>query len=213
MGIPNYYKLKLWVNHVSGYGFSESYPLATPDRGYAKADAALICSNRALLLADGMSIVNSVISNSDTVRDSMLPAAHLIDPLELDTEDGEGVEECNRMNEGYLIRLYTNEGKWITRLIRGLRDSWISGVNATVTPSATTGPGSWTTPDAGFTAADALGQFLSVLLHKTQYVKKLPTDPVSYDNIAWQGVGVERTGSRDCGPGYSPSRGRRKARV
>lgn len=211
MSISSFWKLKLWINHTKGQGFSESYNLVSTNRTQAKADSAIILSNRALLLPLNTSIVFASVSNNDTPPDSAIPDTYLSDPMELDAETP--VEGCNRMKEGIAVNFFTNDGRKQHRLFRALRDSWTLDMDLTVTPSSSTSPGSWVTPAAGFTAADAIGQFLSVCLYKTQHIRKLATDPVTYDNVVFNGYSVEGIGERDVGPGYSFSRGRQRAMV
>ncbi len=213
MSVPNFIRGKLWINHTGGKGFSESYDMNTTDRSTARVLFASILNYRSLLLPLNTSIVYHSLSLIDSTRDVDLVPTFLSEPAETDAETGNGVEACAYLETGIHVRYYTADGKRSSRIFRGIRDSWEEGGVLTVTPTAYGSFGALPAAAAGLTDGEALGSFLTAVLTNTVKTKKLATDPVTYDVFSWQGYGIRGISDRDCGPGFSYGRGRRRATV
>jgi hypothetical protein len=131
--------------------------------------------------------------------------------LSLDTEAGPpiAITECNDVKSCIQLAFETPTGAWANRLIRGLRDGWVTGHACTVVPSI---PAAITVADtvAGKTAAVALGTYIRAVL---QYgVHKYP-DPAAgqegtYLTEVWESGVVAQVTSRDTGRAFRSGRGR-----
>lgn len=223
--MSSYIKGKLFINHPSGSGFSETYKFGTTNYDDAKAKFRTILNYRALMMAGNLEIVWATLSNVDSARDSVLPGIpsatvsppdnkYLHLPAATDVEAGvpEDPETCNRMSDGMLMLFTTVEGKWSNFLYRGLRDSWVDDTALTFTVNGTpTALGSLPAPAGGLTIAQITNSFLSAVFYNTSYAKKI--SPGVYDVRPWYTMEFQRVGERDCGAGFSFSRGRKKHTV
>ncbi len=207
----NHIKGRLFINHTSEQGFSESYRFPTTNYAQARDWMKEVLDYRSLLLGLNTSIVHHSLSLVDSDHDSDMVPSHLSDPAELDTETGTGVLPINRLKEGIKTRFFTADGKSTTFLYRAIRDDWTEDMLLTITPGSSILPVSWTPAAAGFTAASAIAHFMSVVFNRTNHVKK--TGPGTYVLTAWSAYQVKGIGERDCGKGYSFTRGRKKQTI
>lgn len=205
----NHIRGKLWINHTTKGGFSESFNFPTVSYAVATARMKKILDYRALLLPENTRIEYHSMSLVDSIRESEVVPSFIRDPQELDTETGDGVEVVNVMDDGIQVRFYTDNGDSKTFLYRALRDGWIEDEKLTVVAGSLIAEADWVTPAAGFTATSAIDHFLSVVWKYTCHVKK--TGPGAYTLTPWSAYHINGIGSRDVGKGFSPTAARRRA--
>lgn len=202
------------VLHINGHnhGWAEKVILKTagsPTLGSAQAAMALYVPFRQIVMAAGYQIVWARASMGDTSRATLRAIDAPLDPKALSTEGG-GITFSNDVKSACHIRLETATGRWSNRLVRGLRDGWISA-NAlnSVTPTVpgTVVPG--TDDQAGLTAAVAFGNFIRALLQYTRHVEESDTHTAILTD--WATYNIRGITAHDTGRPFGSGKGRRSA--
>lgn len=176
---------------------------------------------RAYLLGLGCNVDYAAMHDSDAERDSYLPGNPVAAIVTVGEEylafpqliGVEGTTEAvNDVASGYLFTFFTDSGKWSNYLIRGIRDSWISGQNATISNDGSIAIlASGVAPGAAPTAINALKNFLSVHMSRTAHITKNVAGDYTYE--PYTAFQYQRISSRKVGTGYPQVQARRKATV
>lgn len=189
--------------------FTEIYDMAPGStKTQAQTALGLIMTARVPLLAGDMTIKRASLSNSNGERDKAPPIGGAYDPILVGAEVA--IENSNLTGDGLDFRFETLTGKFATKCIKGVRDSWIENNTFTITPSASYPIGgpylAYAAPDA---EADLISNFLSIVRDKTAlYVWDEDTD--MYDNWTFETWVFRMTSRRKIGGRFAFGRGRQR---
>lgn len=212
--VADFYAGKLTI--VSGVdSFNEIYPF-TPGttRSQAQSGLGLIVKSRARLISGDLTIQKARVSLSGGVRDKFPTTGNTntdYAPFLIDAEVS--AETGNATGDGLDFRFETGDGKYATRAIKGVRDSWIAGNQFTVTPSASYSIGgpylTYAVLPLLDTAADVLSNYLSLVRDLTAlYVFDSLTGLYQpYTFATWR---FRRVTRRKVGGKYNLGRGRQR---
>jgi len=234
--ITNFMEAKGFINFTgaTGGGFVENYKIDTTDYDIAKQKLAKILTSRSAILAYAWGIVHATVSAKTVRGDSSIPQVDNTRPtpasgkycngplllnnnaiaVPADEVDLAVDAVCNDKEVALLFRFDTGTGKRVSRIVRAIRDSWVT--NNLVQFGGMTPSLPWTEPDTAAldTYSVALNNYLRQVAFQTRYMEKIPaTSPQEYNALAWASIEYQRVSYRDMGRGFSDSRGRRKARI
>lgn len=208
---------KIFIDGQFG-GFSESYKFR-PDIDIISARTVLgnIIKARGRLLAKNHSILRGVVSQWSVNRDKHTPLGTSYSDYQPRLIGSEmAIEECNSTGTGLLYRFDSGVGKFANRLLRGVRDSWITANASTLGAftdyalNAYLGGGptpAYTDPVA---AADLIGNYLAYVRDVTAiYVYDLASAPNVWIPYTFDSVQYRRVGSHDTGKRNSVSKGKK----
>lgn len=176
---------------------------------------------RVYLLGLGCNVDYAAMHDSDSERDSYLPGNPVVTLVTVPEEylaypqligAEVAVEAVNDVASGYLFTFFTDSGKWSNYLIRGIRDGWTAGQNATISNDGSIAVlASGVAPGAAPTAINALKNFLSVHMSRTAHIFKNPGGDYTFE--PYTAFQYQRISSRKVGTGYPQVQARRKATV
>lgn len=209
--VADFYVGKLTI--TSGVdSFNEVYSF-TPGttRTQAQSGLGLILKARSRLISGDLTIQKARVSLSGGVRDKF-PATGVTNtdyaPILIGAEVA--IEASNATGDGLDFRFETGDGKFATRAVKGVRDSWIAGNLFTVTPAASYPIGGpYLTYGVGDAEADVVSNYLSIVRDLTAlYVY----DSISglyqpYTFATWR---FRRVTRRKVGGKYNLGRGRQR---
>lgn len=196
--------------NYKGYGWSEKYPLLANAAASGAYNFSQVLSyfqdgvsRRAKLLGLGVNIVWARLTNSLTPHRSIAAISGPQAPILVDSESTVGV--INDIRDGYHFRLENASGFYGNRILRGLRDTWISDqdVQATTitTPplDVTSGTYVGSASQAGLARKDALADFLQWIGQNSGIASKVPGSSINYNvttiaTIAFRAVAGRKTG-------------------
>ena len=203
-----------------GQGFSETYIIDEDNYPDAEPKAQAIMNARAALMPLGCTMDWARISKESVNRDSRalivgsFKAGTLLSPVTADTDTETALEASNNVSSGLMYRFDGADGEWGNRLIRCVRDSWVTNqwiaTVAATTPAKTDAPVALA---AGMTMQAALNHYLiavmnnSVIFGKSGIVDQ-PYRVTPIDQCRFRGVR-----KRDTGAPFGVSAGRRKKLV
>lgn len=202
------------VLHVKGggHGWCEKYHLGGLSN-YVNARTAFlhIVLARTMILANDFVIHHARVSRLDVKRERKVVPGVPFSPLNTDTEAGSPpvITACNDVKSCIQISFETDTGAWNNRLIRGIRDAWVTGNTCVVTPSI---PASVVLGDlvAGKTKEVALGSYMRAVMdldvHK--YADTTPGQEGTLITEPWTSAAVVQVTSRDTGKAFRSGRGR-----
>ncbi len=205
---PNFPVVTLKIDGEYG-GWSEKYNLKPDvDLTAALPIAGIIATKRARLLARRHSILDCVISMKAVRNDSRNPASYQSSP-ELIGSEMTDPEETNETGSGLLYTFLTGDGRRTNRLIRGVRDSWITRNRtslAAATAYAVGGP--YLTYSAPATALDLLGDYLAYVRDNTVLIRGPFGGPPVWTPYTYTEYLYRRVAKHDMGKRIGISRGR-----
>lgn len=206
--VDDFMECKVTFQHTKYGSWVERYN--HPGITYAAVEANFVqlINYRNTLLGLDISIIDAVMSNAKTLGTSWPPAGY--DRLGRIIDAETDIEECNDLDVGFLYRLDTDEGRFSSRHIRGIRDSWVEGVERTaaapaVVYSAAVTPAFVTIAD-NMSGTDAISGYLYTLRDYFCHIRKIGVgswERTPYANFEYQAVSHHDTGH---------SAGSRKAR-
>jgi len=119
-------KLTVKINGPD-YGWTEEYALGEIDFDAADTVAKKLLDARSRLFHSSVSIVHAVMTDAAVKRASRIANNYNAIPVLLDAEADLTVQAVvNNDGVGMLVRFETANGEHSTRLLRGIRDSWVS---------------------------------------------------------------------------------------
>lgn len=211
MPVTEYAEAKVRINFKTSGGLTENLQFNTAIIADAKALCLAYCNYRAAILPKDFEIVAAVVSLKTKKFDrypvtgfatkGILLAAEMTDP-----------DPCNVPQDGLLYRFDTMAGKATNRLLRLVRDSWITNKQAmfgSTYLAAPFVPGAVPVATEGYTVA--LDKWVKWVGANTVFHKL--TAPNTWDVLPFQRIQFLRVSTRDFGKGYSMTRGRKKATV
>ncbi len=208
--VADFIRGKISINGPVG-GFTEVYDFNfdAANVSYVRTQISSIATARAKLLAKNHAIVDVSLSAWSRTRDAYPPASYQATP-ELIGAEMTNPEVCNNTGLGLLFRFNTGDGKFVNRLLRGVRDSLVTdnGYTGAAFTGAPTGTilGSYTPPN---TWADLLGNYLGLVRTLTSLMFFDDSNaPAVWTPYTFDSVMFRRVGSRDLGKRIGVSRGR-----
>jgi len=217
----------LYING-GGVGWAEKHFISTPQASPPTAadytDATnrffKICTTRSWLLAAGFTIVWARVSSTFAVRDSVAAiAGPIVGGLLADETPPEAVlEVCNEPDDALLYRFEDGVGRFGQRMVRGLRDSWITDTKAV---GALTGPifGPGTYTAGGYAnptvknRGNVLNNYLVSLQENTIMAAKKVAGPNNWITFPLTNVIYRYAANRKSGNPFQRSHGRAASRV
>ncbi len=205
---PDFAVVTLKIDGEFG-GWTEKYNLLPSyDLTAALPVAGLIATKRSRLLARRHTILDTVISMKAVRNDSRNPASYVASPVLIGAEMTDP-EETNETGSGLLFTFLTGDGKRTNRLIRGVRDSWITrNRNTLAAPTAYGIGGPYLTYVAPATAVDLLGDFLAYVRDNTVLINGPTGGPPVWTPYTYTEYLYRRVAKHDMGKRIGVSRGR-----
>ena len=203
-----------------GLGFSETYVIDKDNYADAEPLAQQIVTARAALMPLSCTMDWARLSKESVQRDSRAlivgsyNSGTLLSPVTTDIDTEVALEASNNVSSGLMYRFDGADGEWSNRLIRCVRDSWITAqwiaVVASTTPAKADVP---VAIAAGMTMQDALNHYLIRVMNNAVIYGKsgdpaAPFRVTPIDQVRFRGVR-----KRDTGAPFGASRGRRKKLV
>lgn len=219
---PNFSTLTMFFKYKNS-GWSEKYQMGPVDGAGTitlitddlRTNAAVGCANRAYLLGLGVEITWARLTNSANPRQSV---AVLSGPLAATALAAETpVEKINDVEAGLHFRLETPSGKVSNRILRGLRDTWVTDqdVVASLVPAT---PVALPTADyaaaevgGSFTKANALLNFLVWIGRNCVNVQKQA--PNSYEFATFKSALFRVVSDHQTGRPFGGHRGKARSQV
>lgn len=183
LGTPDYYTGTIKVSDNDGRGWMESYVLKGSDYGQAWNSFVPVINYRAAILANSLFLSDWSVHNSYLLNDAHVGTDSIsASPTLLDAETT--AEDYNAIEDALKVRLQTTDGKHSTRLIRGIRDSWIDEdvVGSDFAGVCALGVGVTVARADAMAAADAWASFVASLRDNTRLVRQATAPGPVYTN-------------------------------
>lgn len=227
--VNNYVDLKLKFGGPSAR-WTEKLQMANDTPANIAQRATRLINARTRLLALNFYLESAIFSYQNVLRDGY-PAVGtwifgilIYDDVAAATETV--IAPCNNSESGFEYRFQASNGHFDLRLLRGIRDPWITGntydpnyidARATGNTYAVGGPYLGTTaPDPTYTdgtdtATQLLHNYLSLVRDNTQYYRPDPDVPGNFLQYVYQYYAFSRTASRQTGVVTDIPRGRQRS--
>ncbi len=189
----------------------ETYPMNTiADVSVARTNLQTIATKRSRILARGHKIVRASVSRKAAARFTLPVGGYSTSPVLLGAEMTDP-EYANTSGVGLLFRFDTGDGKVSRRLLRGVRDTWITrNRNSIGAPTVYGVGGPYLTYSAPDTALNLIGDYLASVRDLTVMIKATGGSPASYVPYTFEEWSYIRVAKHDEGKRIKISSGRQR---
>lgn len=209
--VPTFMLGRLYISGETS-GWVENYPMnIQSDLTLARTNLATLATARARILAKGHKILRATVSNKEVRRDAVIASGYVYEPVIIGSEM-DAPEETNTSGVGLLFRFDTGDGRFSNRLIKGVRDSWITRNRFTLgTPTAYPTGGPYLSYSAPAAALALLGDYLAKFRDLCCLFKQTGTGPNSYTPFSYESYVFRRVSKHDEGKRIGIGRGRQSS--